>query len=39
MAAAAGRRHRVDLRLHGADALYSGTYADAALDRWADRIR
>ncbi|MFX5656344.1 DUF72 domain-containing protein, partial [Acinetobacter baumannii] len=23
----------------GADALYTGAYADAALDRWADRIR
>lgn len=29
----------VYLRLHGADALYTGAYADAALDRWADRIR
>jgi uncharacterized protein YecE (DUF72 family) len=27
------------LRLHGADALYSGAYSDAALDRWAARIR
>lgn len=27
------------LRLHGADALYSGAYSDAALDRWAQRIR
>jgi len=29
----------VYLRLHGADALYSGAYADAALDHRADRIR
>lgn len=26
------------MRLHGADALYSGAYADASLDRWAARI-
>lgn len=35
----ADRGHRVDLRLHGADMLYSGVYADAVLDRWADYIR
>lgn len=29
----------VYLRLHGANALYTGAYSDAALDRWADRIR
>lgn len=29
----------VYLRLHGADALYTGAYSDAALDRWAERIR
>ena len=29
----------VYMRLHGADALYSGAYADDALDRWAARIR
>jgi uncharacterized protein YecE (DUF72 family) len=28
----------VYLRLHGADALYTGAYSDAALDRWAERI-
>ena len=26
------------MRLHGADALYSGAYPDASLDRWAARI-
>ncbi|WP_426399614.1 DUF72 domain-containing protein [Ralstonia sp. R-29] len=29
----------VYLRLHGADALYSGAYSDDALDHWAARIR
>ncbi|TWG88411.1 uncharacterized protein YecE (DUF72 family) [Cupriavidus gilardii J11] len=27
------------MRLHGAETLYGGAYTDAALDRWADRIR
>ncbi|TPQ36693.1 DUF72 domain-containing protein [Cupriavidus pinatubonensis] len=27
------------IRLHGAQALYSGAYADKALDRWAQRVR
>ncbi len=29
----------VYMRLHGADALYSGAYSDDALDHWAARIR
>lgn len=29
----------VYIRLHGAEALYSGAYADPALDRWTQRIR
>ncbi|GGB94951.1 hypothetical protein GCM10007205_00260 [Oxalicibacterium flavum] len=29
----------VYLRLHGAETLYDGEYADILLDRWADRIR
>ncbi|MDB5963968.1 MAG: hypothetical protein JWQ72_468 [Polaromonas sp.] len=29
----------VYLRLHGPDTLYGGEYSDAALDRWAERIR
>jgi len=29
----------VYLRLHGAEILYDGEYADASLDRWADRIK
>jgi uncharacterized protein YecE (DUF72 family) len=29
----------VYLRLHGDEALYSSGYSDAALDRWAERIR
>jgi uncharacterized protein YecE (DUF72 family) len=27
------------LRLHGAEAMYAGSYSDLELDRWADRIR
>lgn len=27
------------LRLHGAEAMYAGSYTDPALDGWADRIR
>jgi uncharacterized protein YecE (DUF72 family) len=27
------------LRLHGTEAMYAGSYADAELDHWADRIR
>jgi uncharacterized protein YecE (DUF72 family) len=27
------------MRLHGSETLYGGAYADAALDRWAQRIR
>ncbi|WP_116134805.1 DUF72 domain-containing protein [Trinickia diaoshuihuensis] len=29
----------VYMRLHGTETLYSGAYADPALDRWAERIR
>jgi len=29
----------VYLRLHGTETLYSGAYSEAALDRWAQRIR
>lgn len=29
----------VYMRLHGSETLYSGEYADAALDRWAKRIK
>jgi uncharacterized protein YecE (DUF72 family) len=27
------------LRLHGAEAMYEGSYSDAEIDHWADRIR
>jgi uncharacterized protein YecE (DUF72 family) len=27
------------LRLHGAESMYAGSYADAVVDDWADRIR
>lgn len=29
----------VYIRLHGPEMLYGGQYSDAALDRWAERIR
>jgi uncharacterized protein YecE (DUF72 family) len=33
------RRSFIYMRLHGSETLYGGEYADAALDRWAQRIR